>query len=120
MAKKKKTKKAKTPTTKKKKKAPKKRRDSHIKFRCILSRCTPLPRRAHIGEVGDLVKLEAMKTNAVIVFRRGRSPFRAVTIRLRSGVPVTKTIVRSGTFEYDVSCSACSRGPAGPPAMIVD
>jgi hypothetical protein len=114
--------KAKKTKTVAKKKAPtrRRRRDSHIRYRCILGRCTAIPKRARIGEVGDSVKLEAKKTNAQIRFRRGRSPFSVVQINLRDGVPVTKRIVNRGTFEYNLTCSACSGRLSGPPSMIVD
>jgi hypothetical protein len=122
MAVKRKAKKTTTKTATKKKKAPasRPRRVDHIDYRCILSRCTPLPRHARIGIVGGRVTLEAQRTNATIKFRRD-SPFAgSKTISLRDGDPVTKTIVNSGTFEYDLTCSACTRRLAGPPSMIVD
>ena len=118
--KKRKTKKTAKKKTVAKKKAPARRRDSHIRYRCVLNRCTATPKRARIGEVGDSVKLEARRTNAEIKFRRGKSPFSVTQIRLRDGVPVNKRIVNRGTFTYDLTCTACTGRLSGPPSMIVD
>ena len=111
----------KTKTVAKKKKAPARRRqrDDHIKFRCVSGRCTAIPKHAHIGEIGEGVTLEATNTDVVIKFTMG-SPFRASRISLDAGEETTRQIVNQGTFEYDLSCSECSRRLSGPPSMIVD